>query len=88
MKCQLVTQVSQIVGLCLLTSGFAPYFNEVVGQEELPINVAATSQLPSGQGIAVSYQNDQKIIEHSDVIFAEDFEPGNFEALGRNSKSR
>lgn len=37
-------------------------------------NIAASSTLPAGQGLAAEFAADAEIVEHPEVIFAEDFE--------------
>jgi hypothetical protein len=41
-------------------------------------NLAATSKLPSGPGLARKFPGDTGIRKHDEVIFAEDFEEGDF----------
>ncbi|WP_367873338.1 hypothetical protein [Luteolibacter sp. Populi] len=41
-----------------------------------PADLAATSKLPSGQGIAAAYPGDTGIKTSADVIFSDDFEQG------------
>lgn len=41
-------------------------------------NVAARSKLPRGKGLAAAFKGDRNIASHSDVIFADNFEGGDY----------
>jgi len=51
-------------------------FSALHGQENRFPNVASSSLLPQGKGLAARYKADVGISKHKDVIFSDDFEDG------------
>lgn len=64
---------SRIVLFSLLLSSFSQ-----ADDPEGKANLAETSKLPSGPGLAEKFPADSGIGDHKDVIFSEDFEEGDF----------
>ena len=65
--------------VCLLCAAMVLPRSVFGSEPEGPTNLAAKSDLPSGNGLAAQFPGDAGLKKHLDVIFADDFETG---ALG------
>ena len=69
-----VTATGGAALLALLVSAFIPATAETGGDADGSRNLAATSPLPQGDGLAAGFVADRGIAAHPGVIFADDFE--------------
>ena len=67
------------IGQCLALALWTSFICAAIGQAAEPLpNMSATSRLPQGVGLAGAVTGDRGMEDSADVIFADDFEAGDF----------
>src|SRR5215472_15670978 len=61
--------------VALLVLGLTSFTGQLIAEDTFT-NLAASSSLPQGSGLAARFTNDVGIATHQAVIFADDFESG------------